>query len=398
MVWGRRYNQKGEKYTSVSANNILKNQYDAVVIGGGFYGCAIALELTTYFDRVALLEKEADLMQRASYVNQARIHQGYHYPRSILTALRSRVNFKRFVAEFSDCVYNDFDKYYAIGRVSSKVSAEQFRLFCQRIDAPVQAAPKSIRQLFNRDLIEDVFTVKEWAFDSVKLKLMMLDKLAPATVDVALNTQVVRLMTQANGMQLTCAQEQGDRKLQTRYVFNCTYSQINQILDASQLALIPLKHEYTEMALVQAPDPIRQMGITVMDGPFFSIMPFPARGLHSLSHVRYTPHHYWQDRMGDPYIDAHRYFQEVKPKSQHVHMIKDAQRYIPVLSECQYQDSIWEVKTVLPQSEVDDSRPILFRQSDQIPNFISIMGGKIDNIFDIRENLKSRFHQEDTNQ
>ena len=26
-----------------------------------------------------------------------------------------------------------------------------------------------------------------------------------------------------------------------------------------------------------------------MCGPFFSAMPFPARGLHTLSHVRYTP-------------------------------------------------------------------------------------------------------------
>ena len=30
---------------------------------------------------------DADLMQRASYANQARVHNGYHYPRSLLTAL-----------------------------------------------------------------------------------------------------------------------------------------------------------------------------------------------------------------------------------------------------------------------------------------------------------------------
>ena len=61
-------------------------------------------------------KKESDLMQRASYANQARIHQGYHYPRSVLTAVRSRVNFDKFIKEFSECVYSDFDKYYAIGK------------------------------------------------------------------------------------------------------------------------------------------------------------------------------------------------------------------------------------------------------------------------------------------
>ncbi len=53
-------------------------------------------------------------MSRASYNNQARVHNGYHYPRSILTALRSRISFPRFVDEFRDCVDSDFDKYYLI--------------------------------------------------------------------------------------------------------------------------------------------------------------------------------------------------------------------------------------------------------------------------------------------
>ena len=95
--------------------------------------------------RVALLEREPDLMQRASYVNQARIHQGYHYPRSILTGLRSRVNFDRFITEYSDCVHSEFSHYYAIARIASKVSAQQFRSFCKRIGAPLQAAPRDIK-------------------------------------------------------------------------------------------------------------------------------------------------------------------------------------------------------------------------------------------------------------
>jgi hypothetical protein len=128
-----------------------------------------------------------------------------------------------------------------------------------------------------------------------------------------------------------------------------------------------------------------------MDGPFFSIMPFPARQLHSLSHVRYTPHHYWQDSAGARYLDAHDYFRKSSAESYHVYMQKDAQRYMPALRDCRYVESLWEIKTVLPQSEVDDSRPILFRRSDKLPNVISIMGGKIDNIFDIREKIAMLF-------
>jgi hypothetical protein len=62
------------------------------------------MHLSEYFARqgheVIFSEKEEDFMQRASYVNQARVHNGYHYPRSILTALRLRISLPRFYKEF----------------------------------------------------------------------------------------------------------------------------------------------------------------------------------------------------------------------------------------------------------------------------------------------------------
>jgi len=61
---------------------------DAIVIGGGFFGCRLALALARNGARVAVIEKESALLSRASFNNQARVHHGYHYPRSILTGLR----------------------------------------------------------------------------------------------------------------------------------------------------------------------------------------------------------------------------------------------------------------------------------------------------------------------
>lgn len=151
-------------------------------------------------------------------------------------------------------------------------------------------------------------------------------------------------------------------RVTAKYVFNCTYSALNTILSASHLPTIPLKHELTEMALVEVPPPLKHLGITVMCGPFFSIMPFPLRNLHTLSHVRYTPHCYWQDTE-DSASDTKEVFRQAARKTNYPHMIRDAARYIPILKDCQHIDSLWEVKTVLPQSEVDDSRPILFKRN-----------------------------------
>jgi hypothetical protein len=57
------------------------------------------------------------------------------------------------------------------------------------------------------------------------------------------------------------------------------------------------------------------------------------------------------------------------------------------LRDCRYVRSLWEVKTVLPESGANDSRPILFKRDSGAPNVISLLGGKIDNIFDLADVL-----------
>ena len=66
-------------------------QGKTIVIGGGFYGLRTAQYLVEELGQkdVLVLEKEPSVMARASYNNQARVHNGYHYPRSVLTAMGS---------------------------------------------------------------------------------------------------------------------------------------------------------------------------------------------------------------------------------------------------------------------------------------------------------------------
>lgn len=364
--------------------------YDAVVVGGGFYGASIALYLAGRGERVVILEKGDDLLSRASYVNQARVHNGYHYPRSILTSLRSRVNYRRFVEDFPECVDQSFQKVYAIARNTSKVTATQFLQFCQRIGAPAGPAPREIRELFDPRTVEGVFATTEAAFDSRKLRAVMLRRLAEKGVEVMLGAEVERTPVADDGRTVEVFFRHGgeEHRLRCGLLFNCTYSHINRVLGASGLPRIPLKHELTEMALVEVPEPLRGLGITVMDGPFFSAMPFPSRKLHSLSHVRYTPHRSWQDGEDVPYLHADEYLRGGLPRSHAPYMVRDAQRYVPLMAGCRYVESIWEVKTVLPRSEVDDSRPILLKRSSPDAGIYSVLGAKIDSVYDVQEQLR----------
>lgn len=361
--------------------------YDAVVIGGGFFGCRLALHLRRYMERVVIVEKDVDLLRRASFINQARVHRGYHYPRSFLTALRSRVNFPTFVQEYADCVDDQFTQYYAISRQFSNVSAAQYLTFCRRIGAEVHPAPGRICALFNPDLIEEVFQVTECAFDADKLRVRLWRDLHHAQVDCRLRTEVHCVSPSPSGAIQLRFTGDPDPVLTAYHVFNCTYSRLNLINRNSGLPIIPLKHELAEIAIVDVPEALTRVGITVMCGPFFSLMPFPARGLHSLSHVRYTPHTEWQDRENCDYYDPHALLAGLRPKSAFRAMVTDAQRYVPLLAHCRHRESLWEVKTVLPKSEEDDGRPILFRKDHGLRNYTCVLGSKIDNIYDCVQEL-----------
>lgn len=362
--------------------------HDTIVIGGGYYGCSLALALAERNLRVALVEKEPELLQRASFVNQARVHNGYHYPRSLVTGHRSHHHYARFLLEFPRCIDRSFKHYYAIASKHSKVTPQQFATYCRRINAPLATAPARVKRWFNPDRVAAVFEVDEAAFDAVALAEQIRERLAESRVELFLGFEATRLTPlNPSGLGVHLATESGEtRQLLTRgQVFNCTYSELNSVRARAGRPPIPLKHELTEIALITPPPWLQEAAVTLMCGPFFSTMPFPARGLHSLTHVRYTPHCAWEEPGDDP---APSLRTPSARKSNVNFMLQDAQRYLPGLSEASYDSSLWAIKTVLPQSELTDSRPILLDVDAQVPNLVSVLGSKIDNVYDLLDAVR----------
>lgn len=355
---------------------MLETEYvaDAVVIGGGFYGCEIALELRCLgFERVTILERERELMQRASFVNQARIHNGYHYPRSIMTAERSHRNVEYFLDQYCDAVESGSRCFYAIA-YGSKVNASQFERFCRTVGIACRPAPVRIVRLFDRNLVQAVFQVEEYLLDAQRLSALIEQRLAHAGVDILTGTEAGIEAESPDYVKVSTAR--GD--LRASYVFNCTYAE----LDSTGVDIQPvIKRELAEMLLIEPPAELEGVGVTVMDGPFFSTLPFPPADLHTLSHVRYTPHEAWDE----PFAG------DVHPQRSHRDaMLRDSSRYLPCLSRAKVVDSLFEIKAVLRASEDNDGRPILFERHVGHERIFSIMGAKLDNIFDIQENLRAQ--------
>ena len=357
-------------------------QYDFIIIGGGFYGCCLALFLRSLSDRILVLEAEDSLLSRASRVNQARIHSGFHYPRSFVTAMRSSRLQARFVKEFKSSVYDEFSMLYAVARWGYKVSEQRFERMFREMAAPIESAGAKECALFNSEQISGVFRCREYAFDWRILRDRLREQLSASGVSVVFNTKAHRIK-QSEGS--VAVEIEGQATVRAPIVFNVTYANLNSLLLASGLKPLALKHELTELALVGIPPELRGLAVTVMDGPFFSAMPYPSTDAYSLTHVRYTPHYSWIDRSGQ--ASAIEVAKKLPQETRWRQMMLDAARYMPCLRNVEYERSLFEVKTVMLKSEKDDGRPILLRQHADAPGLYSVLGAKIDNIYDLFDSL-----------
>jgi glycine/D-amino acid oxidase-like deaminating enzyme len=358
-----------------------------VVIGAGVYGLYVADRLAVRGFRVTVCERGPEPMARASYANQARVHNGCHYPRSLLTAVRSRENAPRFRGEFGPAVVDSMTSVYAVARRGSKVTAEQFAGCLRRVGAALKPAPPAIARRFDPAYIEAAFVTDEAVFDAVRLRDLLVARAERSGVAIRLNTPVVRVGRTPGG---TLLADTPTGPIPAAHIFCCTYAAMNGPGAASGLPVVPLKHELTELALVEPPGDWAGLAVTVMDGPFFSLMPFPARGLSTLSHVRYTPHGCWYDRPDAAWRSPDEVLAAADRRTAFPYMVRDAARFIPELAGCRYRDSLWEVKTLLPRSETDDSRPILFRPDHGLPGYHLVLGGKVDNVYDAWDVIEKR--------
>lgn len=361
-------------------------RHPIIIAGGGFFGCSIAMMLHRRGWKPIVVEEAGELLTHASRVNQARVHGGYHYPRSLMTAYRSRQNYERFRHQYRDAIVDHFTKVYAVGRLFSKVTANQFEVFMNRVGAPLKEAPASIQKRFNSTLTERTWIAQECAFDFSVLRDKLREEMNAAGVEIRFNTLVESVSPHPTG---AIARLSDGSEIECSHVFNATYAGLNRLTSASGLPLIPLKHELTEMALVELPKELDGLSVTMMCGPFFSFMPFPSLGLTTLSHVRYTPHAHWFENDQTGASNPYQIFHTIEKQSAYELMVADASRYIPALRGCAYRDSLWTVKTLLPLSEIDDGRPILFQRDSKLPAVIHVMGGKIDNIFDVEEEIEA---------
>jgi len=365
--------------------------FDRIVIGGGLFGSFAALTLAKQGFRVCIVEQGPEILGRASYINQARLHTGLHYPRSLETALECVSYYEKFRSMFPTAI-RDFDQVYAISRFNSKTSGEDFLSFIERLGIEVKQIRPEMH--FNISSISDAYMVEEPSFDTTELRKIFLEQIAAyPNITIMLNAQMVGGSIGADESLLQLAD---GRTLFTNGLVIAAYAGLNGIRQTLGLQPLPLSFEIADVHLGQVSDEFRNVGFTIMDGPFWSMMPFGKSNLSSLTSVGLTPidkanllpvfscQESRRDCIPSALADCNSC--EFRPMSNFSHIIQQMSLHLRDGYQFKQAGRLTTVKAVLTSSEVDDSRPTVI-QKEHLKNVWTIFSGKVTTIFDIEEGL-----------
>lgn len=376
--------------------------YDKIIIGAGLYGLYSALYCGRLGQKVLVLEKDEAPFSRATYINQARVHMGYHYPRSLTTAMKSAGYFKRFVEDYGFSIHQSFDQIYATSEAFSWTGADEFKAFCKA--AGIKCEEVSTSRYFRQNMCDGAFLTEEYTYDAMILRDYFLDEIAKyKNIEIQYGTKLHSIHEEGDKYVVEYKQDAEDKlekvmKVTAPFILNATYASVNQILKAADRSdMFDIKYELCEIILCDVAEELKDIGITVMDGPFFSIMPFGKTGLHSLTAVTFTPHVTSKDAL--PKFSCQEgtgcSIEQLencnqcpnKPKSAWPYMSHLADKYLRKGLKYTYKESLFSMKPILKSSEVDDSRPTAIRVHSTQPTFISVLSGKINTVYDLDEYL-----------
>ncbi|OGZ96343.1 MAG: hypothetical protein A3I44_05980 [Candidatus Sungbacteria bacterium RIFCSPLOWO2_02_FULL_51_17] len=331
------------------------------VVGAGIYGTTAAIALARSGFSVDLFERERDILQAASGINQYRLHRGYHYPRSAETGSSSRGAVPTFLREYGDAVSDKNKHYYCIAREKSRVSGERFLNFCGESGLEHRTADlPHVRG----EAIEVAIEGREFLVDPAKLRSIVRGRLTDVRVRLALGREV------------------GAKDIRGYdAVVNCAYANLNAILEDHPEARRAYQFELCEKPVLKLPEHFRGVSIVVMDGPFFCIDPYADTDLHVMGNVVHAIH---ASNTGLFPIIPKEYVSVLNrgivknPRVTTINkFIEAAAHFMPDIRRAEHVGSMYTIRTVLPNVDSTDARPTIVSRTRG--NIINVFSGKLGN-------------------
>ena len=351
-------NKEISLFTNEFIDRLNKEMFPKIaVIGGGIFGCTTAWKMAKDGYDVTLYEKNDDIISQASYVNQYRLHRGYHYPRSKETAEQSQWGEHSFLQEYGDAIVNgDIEHYYAIAKEDSLVSSEEYKEFLD--DLSLEYKKKTL-DIVNKNSIDLVVKVNELLFDPNKLKKICWDKLKQYNVDVMLDTEYISSLKNYD------------------YVINSTYANLNQLTPEDKQR--DFQFELCEKPVIKLPKQYKNKSVVIMDGPFMCIDPLGDTDYHVMGNVVHAIHSTNVGRFPEYDLKFDELLNKGIVKNPSItnidKFVESAKKFFIDIDKLEHIGSMYTFRTVLPNKDKDDARPTLVGKIDD--KTFTIFSGKI---------------------
>jgi len=336
------------------------------VLGGGIFGITTALELSESCD-VTLFERHDSLLTEASYLNQWRHHSGFHYMRSAQTILEIRESREDFNSVYKCVVRTDVPSFYATASGAREITSERFLSVSRAFGLNFRIADPP-PEMLSLDQVSLCVLTDESVIDFEQMKALMFARLkAASNLRVRLASPVIAGSLCSDGSKrLVVRSGSDDEEHEFDYVVNATYANQNLLAGWFALPIRPLRFDFTEMCVLEIDAPMA--AITVLDGPFTSLLPTGSDNQFLLSSIHDSLLGSVGTADGLPPGHWRRW-------SNHRRIIDHARRFFPVLDGARYVDSRFSLRAVDAQGEDYDGRPTVI--TDHGFGCWSVLGGKI---------------------
>jgi hypothetical protein len=344
----------------------LSRKPRVAVIGGGIFGATCAAELGPFCE-VMLIERHGELLGEASALNQWRYHYGFHYPRSTETIREIQECRHEFESVYGGAIIDGFPSYYATARSARVITADRYLQICKSMDLAFVAEPPP-DGILDVEQVNLCLRTGEGVFNASRLRSIVDNRLQQTPdVKVALEHEVVSGELLADGRKrLTISGNGRTGHEDFDYVVNATYANRNLLAKFFGFPRKPLRFDLLELLVLEIPLP--RISVTILDGPFTSLVSMGEENLFTLSHIQHSVLATETPLNGLPPIWAE------KP-SNRANMIQHASLYLPILRNARYVGSRYGTRTVHALPEDVDGRPTVVVEHGF--GCWSILGGKV---------------------
>ena len=240
-----------------------------LIIGAGIHGCFLAKYLSKYNVNILLIEKRNDICLEASGATHNRANRGFHYPRSNKTILECKTAYQYFEKNYKAYLRKK-QSYYCIEK-NSKISFKNYFRFFRKNRLKFDVIKKS--KFLKNEKIAGIIKGEEGCYDHFMIKKMLKKKLIKKNIHKIFNFDLKKVKYDNKSLKLISKKnELVEKKIDL--IINATYDRSNEILKIFSLnnKITKYLHQLTEVVVVTSKKNFP--GVTIMDGPFATIMPY----------------------------------------------------------------------------------------------------------------------------